>query len=196
MNIKYLGDGRKVVVIGEVNKKETPSGEKFITKSLHDEPVISYKEKEEQKREKRINDLSEKEKQYIAETDRILVELEAHRELLKNVKKFSDLIPESELDTFTGFLTGSIKYIVVEGYRIMAPQKFIDKIIQLDNWGSKRYDGIKLLSVFGKSDGDLEYRIHQYSDPSGGCDTVKLFSNYGDAVEHIKKLAVENIDKE
>jgi hypothetical protein len=60
MEAKYLSDGRKVVVIGQLNNVESivqevfvsdsgdqiPSGEKFTTKSLHDEPVKSWKERE------------------------------------------------------------------------------------------------------------------------------------------------------
>jgi len=60
---KYLSDGRKVVIIGQLNNiesivqeifitesgDEVPSGERFTTKNLHDEPVESYKSKQEKK---------------------------------------------------------------------------------------------------------------------------------------------------
>ncbi|VGD33408.1 Uncharacterised protein [Klebsiella pneumoniae] len=56
MEIKYLSDGRKVVVVGQLNQTETivqevfvteagdelPGGERFVTKSLHDVPVESW----------------------------------------------------------------------------------------------------------------------------------------------------------
>ena len=59
-DLKFLSDGRKVSVIGKINKTEfivqevfvtasgdeIPSGENFTAKSLHDAPVQSYKEKE------------------------------------------------------------------------------------------------------------------------------------------------------
>ena len=65
---KYLSDGRKVVVVGVLNQTETivqevfvtksgdeiPSGERFVVKSLHDAPVLSYKTKEEARLLKRI----------------------------------------------------------------------------------------------------------------------------------------------
>ena len=51
--IKYTDDGRKVVVLGALNKQEKivqeifvigeqeiPSGENFVVKSLHDAPAI------------------------------------------------------------------------------------------------------------------------------------------------------------
>ena len=69
MKAKYLSDGRKVVVIGQLNNVESivqeifvsesgdqiPSGEKFTTKSLHDEPVKPWKQKEAEKFEARYN---------------------------------------------------------------------------------------------------------------------------------------------
>ena len=60
MDFKYLTDGRKVIVVGKLNNQDTivqeifvtkdgseiPSGENFVVKSLHDEPVESWKKKE------------------------------------------------------------------------------------------------------------------------------------------------------
>lgn len=57
--LKFTSDGKKVVVIGSLNSQEKivqeifvvdgseiPSGEHFVVKSLHDAPVISWKEQE------------------------------------------------------------------------------------------------------------------------------------------------------
>lgn len=58
-NIKYTTDGRKVVIIGDLNQTEKivqeifvtedgaeiPSGERFVVKSLLDTPAKSWKEK-------------------------------------------------------------------------------------------------------------------------------------------------------
>ena len=86
MDYKYLSDGRKVVVIGNLNNKETivqeifisksgdeiPGGERFVVKSLHDEPVMSYKdkqaiesEKREQESKRRVDVLQRAESQLI-----------------------------------------------------------------------------------------------------------------------------------
>ena len=56
METKFLSDGRKVVVVGALNNQETivqevfvtqqgdeiPGGERFVVKSLHDQPVESW----------------------------------------------------------------------------------------------------------------------------------------------------------
>jgi len=60
-NFKYLSDGRKVIVIGDLNDSEKivqeifvteggaeiPSGKNFTATNLHDTPVLSWKEKED-----------------------------------------------------------------------------------------------------------------------------------------------------
>lgn len=65
MEKKYLSDGRKVVIVGKLNNQETivqeifvtnngseiPSGENFVVKSLHDEPIMSYQKKKEKELE-------------------------------------------------------------------------------------------------------------------------------------------------
>lgn len=70
MNIKYTTDGKKVVVLGDLNSNEKivqeifitpsgnelPGGENFVVKSLLDEPAKSWKEEEIAKLEKRYND--------------------------------------------------------------------------------------------------------------------------------------------
>ena len=71
----------------------------------------------------------------------------------------------------------------------------IDRIIEWDSYQQRRYDGIKLLSVLGKSEGKLDYRIHQYRDGSGGWDRCYPFTSYEDAIEHIKASAIKQIEK-
>lgn len=211
MKAKYLNDGRKVQIIGKLNNQEMivqeifvtksgdeiPSGESFTTKSLHDEPVLSWKEKEVLKYEVRYNrvknDIS------LAERDQrqVLDKLKGIKAVLMSSKKLADLLPEQKLDVFTSFVTGTIEYLVVDEYNITPPVKMIDKIIYWErNYGEARYDSIKLCSVMGKSDGILEYRIHQYSDGSGSSyNKVSPFTNLEDALDYIKKRAEYAIDK-
>ncbi|HEN3351269.1 TPA: hypothetical protein ACKBO6_004487, partial [Yersinia enterocolitica] len=65
METKFLSDGRKVVIVGQLNNQETivqevfvtaagdelPGGERFVVKSLHDVPVESYLSKEKARQE-------------------------------------------------------------------------------------------------------------------------------------------------
>lgn len=205
---KFLSDGRKVAIVGKLNAKETivqeifiangneiPSGENFVVKSLHDSPVISYQIKENQ----RLKEQKERYKRKIDDLteayNNIEQKLKARRDILKNVDKFIQLVPEEEMEVFTMFLTGTIEYIVVDSYNITEPQKMIDKIVSWDNYREQRYDELKLISVMGGSDGKLGYKIHRYSDGSGNTDYCYPFANLEDARLHIKYRAIGMIEK-
>ena len=213
MECKYLSDGRKVAVIGQLNNNETivqeifvtangdeiPSGERFVTKSLHDEPVISYEEKRANEIKRQTERYEEEQKKAEKEIDIIEGKLKAAREMLRCTDKLIKLLPSSELDVFTSFITGSTEYLVVDKYDITEPIKIIDGIIQWDSyhgsWGDRRYEAIKLLSVFGKSGGNLEYGINEYRDGSGDYHQCYPFTNYEDAIAHIKEKAIVKIEK-
>lgn len=209
MNNKYLSDGRKVAVIGKLNNNETivqevfvtksgdeiPSGENFTVKSLHNEPVLSWKEKN-------LSNIEINTKNYILaqenankDKSRAIQELKGIQELLKQSKLLEKLLPEQDLEVFTMFMTGTIEYLVVDSYGISPPEKMIDKIIGFNSYHSdSRFDSIKLLSVLGKSDGILDYRINQYSDGSGSNIHCYPFSNREDALSHIKQIALSKIE--
>lgn len=49
-------------------------------------------------------------------------------------------------------------------------------------------DAMKLLSLFGRTNGDLEWRLNQYSDGSGSSSIVVPCTSYEEAQEHLQKL--------
>jgi len=209
---KYLNDGRKVVVVGQLNNIESivqevfvtgngdeiPSGERFTVKSLHDEPVLSYKEKTELKAEKTLLNIQSKIKDEEKVYKEKYAKAKAMSAILASSKKLVDLLPSQDIEAFTMFMTGTVEYLVVDSYTITPPTRMMDKVISWsDGWGESHYDSIKLLSVLGKSNGELEYRINQYSDGSGSGDVVcKPFTNNEDAVDYIKYIATEKIKKD
>lgn len=210
MSFKYLSDGRKVVVIGKLNNEESivqeifvsasgdevPSGERFVTKSLHNEPVKSWKEKQ-------LDDYEKRKKACEAELNKIdarirdaQTRLEEATEHLKQVNAIKNNIKESDLDLFVGFISGTIQYVVCNSYEIEPPQKLADILGTYDNFysGAKKFDGLKLLSVLGKSDGNLMYRINRYRDGSGGDTEIYPFTTYAAAINKIKEIAVSKIE--
>lgn len=208
MESKFLSDGRKVAIVGQLNNQETivqevfvtdsgdeiPSGERFVVKSLHDEPVKSFKDKDIEKKERQLVKLKAEIDQYSKEHRAAQQHLKGLQALLKSstlsVNKFID---GKGMDTLIAFLSGSIKYVVKDSYCIEKPQEFDKAAISYENhYGDTRFDALKLLSVAGKSNGDLEYRINRYSDGSGGSFEIHPFESYEDALEHIKKKAIEH----
>jgi len=206
---KYLSDGRKVCVVGKINNTETivqevfvtaggdevPSGEKFVTKSLHDHPVISYAVKEKKRHEESLEQIKREIEKAKNDYKIASNKLKAIRDIVKSSSKVAESIEGTALDTLANFLLGSIEYVVVDGWQITPPQPFIDAVSSISNeYERLRYDGLKLLSVLGGSDGNLEYRLHQYSDSSGGSSRIYPFLSWDDAVSHIKSGAESKID--
>lgn len=99
--------------------------------------------------------------------DLIMSKAKAQAEALTGFVKNSD---PSQLSTLNSFMAGEITHLFVSGYS----PKVIDWLngdlaYDMDNWGSHtKLEGIKLVSLYGKSDGSLEYRLCQYRDGSGG----------------------------
>lgn len=184
-DIKYTNDGKKVLIVGKLNSQETivqeifvsagqeiPSGENFVVKSLHDAPSESWKEKNlrelearyESDRKKLQAQIDDQERRLCMERDKAKLQTSALLQFVKN----SD---ESQLETLKNFMAGQITHLFVSGY---SPEIISwmdsDKVYDANSfYHHARLDGIKLVSLMGKSDGDLSYRLHEYRDGSGGC---------------------------
>jgi hypothetical protein len=192
MEIKYTTDGKKVVVIGNlnsqekivqeifiVNNQEVPSGENFVVKSLHDAPAISWKEKSlkdiedkyESKRQQYTDHLDRLTKEYRTKSAELKQKLEYAGAVLKNVS------PDS-FQMLVDLLTGNIKWVVVTGYD--------PELLAWDQFNTMYEDQLRLLSIFGRDDGSFTYSRGYYSDYSGGSKNFMPFNNYEDAFELFK----------
>lgn len=209
--IKYTTDGKKVVVIGDLNQTEKivqeifvtedgaeiPSGERFVVKSLLDKPAKSWKQKEleeleqryERERkewERKIEGLrNEKELSYAALRERVKwlknVAKEPHQKELKDA-----------ISRIADFLSNENKWIVVNDCCNYILEPFNDEgINKLDRmelgYGSRlRYESMRLLSLYGSCDGKLSYKINTYSDGSGSDRDVMFFRNKESALAFIQ----------
>lgn len=211
MEFKYLSDGRKVVVIGQLNNiesivqevfvteqgDEVPSGERFTTKSLHDSPVVSWAEKRTKEIEAGLASIKIEIMRYEKERDRKYQELKGTCELVKQALLSIESLRNSKfnLDLLAKFISGNIKYIIIGDYGYDAPVLFEDAMAYYDNDYSRiKFDGIKLITILGRSDGSLEYGIGRYSDGSGSSRTLYPFETYQDAIEHLKNKAITEIE--
>lgn len=183
-NIKYTNDGKKVLVVGKLNAEQTivqeifvsagqeiPSGENFVVGSLHDQPAESWKEKNLRELEARYESERLRLTGAIDEQKRRLVfaqsKAAAQASALTGFCKNSD---PSQLATLNSFMAGEITHLFVSGY---SPEIVDwlngDAAYDVGRWHeSLRLDGIKLVSLYGLSDGSLEYRLCEYRDGSGG----------------------------
>lgn len=209
-NIKYTTDGRKVVVIGDLNQTEKivqeifvtedgcelPSGERFVVKSLLDQPAESWKEKKLKELEDRYEKESkdwERKLNNLQEEKRITYDsLSARVKWLKSVAKephgkgFKEAV-----ETLSLFFSNCEKWVFVSDYNEWYLDRFdkdgVNKLfdeIERSSFGVDQFDRMRLISLFGKSDGSLQYRVNSYSDGSGNDKNVEFFKSKEDALKY------------
>lgn len=194
---KYTTDGRKVVVIGNLNSQEKivqeifvsngieiPSGENFVVKSLHDSPSKSWKELEVEK----INSSYEKTKnQYNLELKRLRdayrKECSELREKIKYTANAVKNVSEDSFNTLLMFLTDEIKYIVINRYGTI-------KLVEWSEFNQLYNERLRLLSIFGSDNGTLTYKIGQFYDYSGDHTTFYPFKTKEEALVKLEELVL------
>jgi len=178
---KYTDDGKKVIVIAPLNAKETivqeifvsagqeiPSGENFVAKNLHDSPAVSWKEK----------NLADMEKRYEIRKAEIKRETEhINRRYNAAQKEASAFIKErlhwrknikvEALDTLYKFLNDEITHVVKTGWDY-AILPFKPALSSDDDYR----EDLRLISLFGNSEGHLDWKLNYYKDGSGNYDSI------------------------
>jgi len=195
MDIKYTSDGKKVVIVGQLNTQETivqevfcksdgaeiPSGQNFVVKSLHDEPVVSWQE--ERKRD--IEDAYERAKAAYEREEKSLrlkyrEEIMVLKSLIKKTREYQKLGDIGE--TITKFMAGEITHLVVDDYGRYRIQEFGSAISEND------FEEIKLLTLFGGEKQGLQWRLNNYRDGSGSNTNVYPATSLDDAKQTIEGL--------
>lgn len=204
--IKYTSDGKKVSVIGKLNAQESivqeifitqdgaeiPSGENFVVKSLHDAPAVSWKEKELKKLEDR----------YESESREWGRRVESMRDTCNKEYKFlSAMIKNSQLSAknlehecfkqMELFLTGQIKFLVSETY---CDYKIIPFFEAMPESGD-RDNNIRLITLFGNSNGVLTWKLNHYRDGSGDDTTITPATSLDEAKALLEEIIAKKIEK-
>jgi len=200
-NIKYTSEGKKVVVIGVLNSTDTivqeifvtndgaeiPSGEQFIVKSLHDELVETWQSKNEKK-------LEGIRKQQEREWEIRKKELSKARQIaaatIKSLKRLASKAAQEQLDTLEAFVAGEITHVLHIGYYNCTINNFDDTNGAADS--EYRIDDIRILSLFGKSDGTFNWMRSRYSSESSSSTTIIPARGLDNAV----RIAQEYLDRD
>lgn len=207
MEVKYTSDNKKVVVVGKLNNQQTivqeififdgneiPSGENFVVTSLHDSPVVSWREKEikqwEATYDRKRAEYDNLEKELSVKYSLMRAKIEYAANVLKNVA------PES-FETIINFLTQKFTHVVIERY-------YCPELLTWDEFFKPRDDNsrvdnsrLRLLSIFGRDNGSLNFELYKYSDGSGGEETFTPFTNYEDALsKFIESVKTHSINQE
>ncbi|HHZ69425.1 MAG TPA: hypothetical protein EYN67_20340 [Flavobacteriales bacterium] len=202
MKAKYLSDGRKVVVIGQLNNVESivqevfvseggdqiPSGEKFTTKNLHDEPVKSWKEKKTEeydaqyaKSESRVHSINKE----IREMEN---KRRSHAKIIaSNLRQINEL-EDVDVNHLSDVMARNIKWVCATNWnwqKVMSFNEFIEIRSSYD-------EGVKLISVHIKNDKTLMYKVGSYSDGSGSSSEYKFFN----CKEKLKDFLLESYKRD
>jgi hypothetical protein len=201
---KFLKDGRKVAVISDMDGGqflvqevfvekatgiEAAGGKKFIASELFDVPVETWHDKQIRVAEERYEARKERiERDDKALSDRLKNESELVKAKIAAMKEFSSNAAKEQLETLEAFLAGEIKFLAY-------PDKWKPEIITFDNKIVQKCDGkfeaLRLVSLFGRSNGDLSFGINHYRDGSGGWETAVPFKDYESALQYMQKKCDE-----
>jgi FtsZ-binding cell division protein ZapB len=205
--IKFTSDGRKVAVIGKLNAQETivqeifivgeseiPSGENFVVKSLHDAVAISWKDVEikrlKEQNERLISNLKSENKQYEDQLNKRRQQFKEQSKILSDKFKFIAAsiknADESSFNALLSFLEGRIKYVIIN--HNYAPT-IVDFVYIAEKYSDNDYwSGINLISLFGKDDGTLQYKVFDYYDGYKSHTDVIPFETYKEALLKLTDL--------
>lgn len=210
METKFLSDGRKVVVVGALNNQETivqevfvttqgdeiPGGERFVVKSLHDQPVETYLSKEKKKQEQALESAKTALEKVNNEIKATKNKLYFWQEFFKQTNALAEHINEQDFSYFIDVMTGKMNYAVADTYGAPKIEPFSDYMSVIDNnWHGGKFEGIKLLSVLGNANGNIGLKVSRWPDGSGDYTTVSFFQTYEQAREFVKLKVVSKLDK-
>ena len=205
MEIKYTKDGKKVVVIGKINQTEyivqeifvtkngdeIPSGENFTAKSLHDEPLEAWKPYTLRNEERMAAQLEAKRKKLEAD----IRNMENRLATMKDVFSFSSKLASNDkladkLKMLNSFASGRCRYALMNKYDIEIVDLFSEIECSDSYWGERKHEGIKLVSLFGSSDGDIQFRISRYGDGSGCSIEIEFYETKEEVCSRARELAL------
>lgn len=201
--IKFTKDGKKVLIIDELNThewlvqeiyvqtngNEIPQGRKFIVDELFNEPLLTWQEKH-------INDIigryEKEKKEWESRIEQMRKkQTSLYNALLPHINWLRDFAEFSKSESFKDaisllcdFLSGNIHYIFFYNYTDCHLEEFTEETLSpRDKYFDKE---MRLISLFGNSKGCINYKINTYSDGSGFNEKVEFFRNKEDALNFMQ----------
>lgn len=115
----------------------------------------------------------------------------------KDVKARLDKLKKYKgLEYLEDFIEGRVTHFILDhtnNYRIVTLED--DDMHQTDRWGCRlKREGLKLISLFGQSNGDLTWKVNQYRDGSGSIwSEIVPCTSHEDAVERRRILIADQL---
>lgn len=204
--MKYTSNGRKyfikdlndVEVIARevmiVNGQEIPHPKSIVIskKNLYDTKPITLLEKE---MAEVINKYNNTLKEYQAYTNQLQKEIETVLPALKNklesIKELNSTLNIAEFQTLIDFLSGEIKYVITIGNSIEVHNPADAwELFEYYNQGAK-FQGFKLLSIVGDSDGKLSFGLSNSLQTQYGFSLqIILCKNMEDVIDKLTGIMI------
>jgi hypothetical protein len=170
-------DGQALVQQVMQTDEEERFGKPFLIGEIFaEEPVQKWSAK--------IDKLNEEILELLKTRDALSAEIRAANATEKERK--ARLMQHRALTRIDDFLAGKMTHFVMESYRGVEVMTFDEVVRYKEDDYDRMPNGFRLLSLFGKTNGDLEWQISRYSDGSGSRDTVIPCLSHEEAIEQAK----------
>jgi hypothetical protein len=207
-DIYYLDNGRKCALVekipsGYVVRKIVGSqswegeleeffGETIVVEKVYKEAPQEVYAAEIEERVNRLEALTVK----IQESSKQLRNLHAAmaRSQKEAIDQLERLRKHDAFKRLEDFLAGKITHIVTKETYESAKVRHVSWLDDVESsFGRHRKVGVKLVSLFGRSNGDLEWRVNDYMDGSGSWATFMPFASEAEAVEYAKSCVAKEL---
>lgn len=204
-NYKFTSDGRKVAIVGALNAKETivqeifvsdgtefPAGERFVVKTLLDAPAETYLAKHNRKEEETKEKLKRELAKIRAEISGFRIACASAASKIKWTSGITDQEVNRVFEHVRSAITGEYTHVVFNTYSQLEIKEWDAELFsKTEGYGEgKRFDGVRLVSLYGMWNGrlELDWRVHSYSDGSGsGSSHFTPFKSLQVAIDFCEK---------
>lgn len=203
MNYKFTSDGRKVVVVGALNAKETivqevfvtdgtefPAGEHFVVKTLLDRPAETYRAKKEREIEDHIKRLESDRNKLVSDIAGYRFKAQAATAKVKWIEGIKEAEVYEAFENIKAMLCGEYTHVVIPTYSELKIEEWNEKFFARSEDRRDTFDSLRLISLYGDWNGRLQmgWRINTYSDGSGSHTKFFPCRSLHEAVEKAKEL--------
>lgn len=201
---KFTTDGKKVITVGKLNAQETivqevfvsesgaeiPSGENFVVKSLHEEPVKSWKEKNLENLEKRYDSVRRDLENKIQEvSERIRLEQVKCAQFVKSLSVAREKTNEDLLQKVSDILAGKYTHAVIDKTYNQPKIMTLEQALFASDEHRGRLKALSLsIPLFPFSEDKITIHRNSYSDGSGSWSPVDFFYSEQDAANFVADI--------
>lgn len=181
---EYVVEGMVAQIYGDEVYEDR--GETWIEQNLYAKPPVAVLDEEIAAKRAQVAELEKRRQELTVSATT------AEREVKDRLAKLQKY---NGLELIEDFIEGRITHVVVNDYTGVKAVKFEDLAAYFDGDGwNRKQEGLKLISLYGRSKGDMEFRIHDYPDGSGSTKAIYPFTSEEDATAKRNELILAAVE--